>query len=134
MALINCPECGKQVTDTIEQCIHCGYMLHKHTNPQCPECGKEVENTQKQCNNCGFLLSNNEDANEQVDNCEEQDKDNPALKQCKRCKRYVSIMLDVCPHCGNDIRTHATIVLQGLKTAICIGLLFYGLYLLIGLL
>ena len=31
--LITCPECGKEVSDTIEQCIHCGYRL-KPKNPQ----------------------------------------------------------------------------------------------------
>lgn len=37
MALIKCPECGKEVSDTCEQCIHCGYKLKKdvkeETNP-----------------------------------------------------------------------------------------------------
>lgn len=28
MALINCPECRKEVSDTAEQCIHCGCVLH----------------------------------------------------------------------------------------------------------
>jgi DNA-directed RNA polymerase subunit RPC12/RpoP len=27
MALINCPECGNQVSDKAKQCIHCGYPL-----------------------------------------------------------------------------------------------------------
>ena len=27
MALIKCPECGKEISDTCEQCIHCGYRL-----------------------------------------------------------------------------------------------------------
>ena len=27
MALINCPECGKEVSDKAEVCIHCGYPL-----------------------------------------------------------------------------------------------------------
>ena len=31
--LITCPECGKEVSDTIEQCIHCGYRL-KPKSPQ----------------------------------------------------------------------------------------------------
>lgn len=30
MALIKCPECGKDVSDTIESCIHCGYRLRKN--------------------------------------------------------------------------------------------------------
>ena len=29
MALINCPECGKQVSDSAKACIHCGYQLEK---------------------------------------------------------------------------------------------------------
>lgn len=29
MALINCPECGKEVSDKAENCIHCGYVLKK---------------------------------------------------------------------------------------------------------
>ena len=31
MALINCPECGKEVSDKAEVCIHCGYPLHDET-------------------------------------------------------------------------------------------------------
>ena len=27
MALIKCPECGKEISDTCQQCIHCGYSL-----------------------------------------------------------------------------------------------------------
>jgi len=32
MALIKCPECGKDVSDTITQCIHCGFFLKKQNN------------------------------------------------------------------------------------------------------
>ena len=27
MALINCPECGKQISDKAEKCIHCGHQM-----------------------------------------------------------------------------------------------------------
>lgn len=27
MALIKCPECGKNISDKAYQCIHCGYPL-----------------------------------------------------------------------------------------------------------
>ena len=27
MALINCPECGKEISDKAKNCIHCGYPL-----------------------------------------------------------------------------------------------------------
>lgn len=29
MALIKCPECGKEVSDRADKCINCGYPLHK---------------------------------------------------------------------------------------------------------
>lgn len=28
MALINCPECGHEVSDTVQQCPHCGYTIN----------------------------------------------------------------------------------------------------------
>ena len=31
MTLIKCPECGKDVSNTCDQCIHCGYRLIKTT-------------------------------------------------------------------------------------------------------
>ena len=29
MALIKCPECGRDVSNKAEKCIHCGYPLHQ---------------------------------------------------------------------------------------------------------
>ena len=29
MSLIKCPECGKEVSDKSEVCIHCGYPINK---------------------------------------------------------------------------------------------------------
>ncbi len=29
MALIKCPECGKEVSDRAKACIHCGYPLNE---------------------------------------------------------------------------------------------------------
>lgn len=37
MALIKCPECGNEVSDTAQSCPKCGYALHK--TPACPKCG-----------------------------------------------------------------------------------------------
>lgn len=50
MALIKCPECGKDVSDKSDVCIHCGYPLkeyilqNKYTLAMqhgCPKCGHE---------------------------------------------------------------------------------------------
>ena len=32
MALIKCPECGKDISDTVKSCIHCGYMINLKEN------------------------------------------------------------------------------------------------------
>lgn len=29
MALINCPECGKEISDKSQSCIHCGYPIQQ---------------------------------------------------------------------------------------------------------
>lgn len=34
MALINCPECGKEISDTTDKCPHCGYPLMKIQNEE----------------------------------------------------------------------------------------------------
>lgn len=29
MALIHCPQCGKEISDKASQCVHCGYTMNK---------------------------------------------------------------------------------------------------------
>lgn len=36
MALINCPECQKQISDTTASCPHCGYKLSVEQAPSAP--------------------------------------------------------------------------------------------------
>lgn len=61
MALIKCPECGKQVSDKSDKCIHCGFPLYLDTNGKiekvkCPYCGTENPEHKKECVNCGAKL------------------------------------------------------------------------------
>lgn len=32
MALIKCPECGREISDTADHCVHCGYPMKKAVN------------------------------------------------------------------------------------------------------
>jgi|GEM_PF-2481364 len=34
MALINCPECNKEISDKVKACIHCGYPLEQEVEPE----------------------------------------------------------------------------------------------------
>lgn len=45
MALIKCPECGREISDKSKICIHCGYPLENEKDKKelcvkCPECEK----------------------------------------------------------------------------------------------
>ena len=46
MALIKCPECGKEISDKSDKCIHCGYPLSKECENQSSNfifCGVELQ-------------------------------------------------------------------------------------------
>lgn len=47
MALINCPQCGKQVSDKALKCPHCGLDMSVPYEPQKPQPQKVEENTKK---------------------------------------------------------------------------------------
>ena len=57
MALIECPECGKKISDQAKMCPHCGMPLEKTII--CPECGEEISSEEKNCPACGFPVKKN---------------------------------------------------------------------------
>lgn len=58
MALINCPECGKEVSDKALKCPDCGYVLKEEEKIKiiCPECGVELIGDEDKCPACGFPI------------------------------------------------------------------------------
>ena len=63
MALINCPNCGKEVSDQAASCIHCGAEIPTPKPEEvdegparCPECGTEIQGDEEACQNCGCPL------------------------------------------------------------------------------
>lgn len=52
MALIHCPECGHEISDSVKSCPNCGIQI-----TVCPECGKVFSGEREQCDNCGFQIS-----------------------------------------------------------------------------
>ena len=64
MALIKCPNCGKEISDRAEACCGCGYHLICELEPEsekrkCPECGQELEEGAIVCSNCGRPIEEN---------------------------------------------------------------------------
>lgn len=60
MALINCPECGKQISDKAEKCPKCGKKLNENKKI-CSECGTELNEDEKVCHNCGYPVESKND-------------------------------------------------------------------------
>lgn len=57
MAMIQCPNCGKDVSDKAQRCVHCGYTLKEAPPPVCPECGTELEEGATVCKKCGCPIT-----------------------------------------------------------------------------
>lgn len=51
MALINCKECGQQISDSATVCPHCGAPVVKDV--YCQSCGTKVPENTKFCPSCG---------------------------------------------------------------------------------
>lgn len=56
MALINCPECGKEVSDQAPACIHCGFPLNNTNNINLQQ---YISNIESQLNRIGDSFINN---------------------------------------------------------------------------
>ena len=56
MALISCPECGREVSTAAEACPQCGYPIHSETpelaSPTCYTCSATATT---RCQRCGAL-------------------------------------------------------------------------------
>ena len=80
MALINCPECGKQISNKASQCIHCGFPL-KHDNSDPSMQHTTIRSTRK--------------ANSIM----------PAFSICKTCGWHIPDGMGFCPKCANLINS-----------------------------
>ena len=55
MAMIKCPECGREISDKAKKCVHCGKILieDKPAAKICSDCGKENPIDVTECIHCG---------------------------------------------------------------------------------
>lgn len=68
MAMISCPNCGKQISDRAKACPGCGYVLQKKEEVVeeqskkivCKECGTEITPDMGVCPNCGCPIEKEE--------------------------------------------------------------------------
>lgn len=86
MALINCPECNKEISDKAEICINCGYKLPKpkpkFQGVYCPRCLKSSMKLDNQDNICTFChIKKIDSIIGTIEEIYDYDKNHPELKQ-----------------------------------------------------
>lgn len=112
MALIKCPECGKEISDRAKACIHCGYPLEdglpcstsngveaeKHSTAmatwECAVCGTICEHSTEPeiCSLCGVERKEGERARKKGDDY---------LNRKNRKKTNATSLIPSCPKCGS---------------------------------
>lgn len=128
MALIKCPECGKEISDKAPACIHCGYPLSSTDIPTATEAPTKCEDTILYINDKEYdtaellpLIKSNQkivaiqklttnikvglaDAKDIVDTLEKTghvpNRYMQNLISCPACGNKMSNEASVCPHCG----------------------------------
>lgn len=58
MAMMECPNCGEQVSDKAKKCVHCGAVLIPEEKRYCQECGAELDTEADVCPKCGCPVEN----------------------------------------------------------------------------
>lgn len=76
MAMIQCPECGQEISDKAKKCIHCGKVLVEEPKKFCSECGKEIPLDSEECPFCGCPVEPEKKENEVVNQIVEKAKNN----------------------------------------------------------
>lgn len=61
MALINCPECGKEVSDKATICIYCGFPLSLTTNTTCKIGNESFDLSEYQMKLCSLSAESRND-------------------------------------------------------------------------
>ena len=70
MSLIKCPNCGEEISDTAEKCIHCGIQLKQKQEKEikCPECGTVFVSSEMQCPKCGYSVEKIKQTKKKINN------------------------------------------------------------------
>lgn len=89
MAMIQCPECGQEISDKAKKCIHCGKIFVEESivneEIKCSECGAILLETDQICPNCGCpvekITSGDQTTPQQVEVA--------SIKMAKKTKKFM---------------------------------------------
>lgn len=88
MAMMECPNCGEQVSDKAKKCVHCGTILIAEEKRYCQECGAELEEGADVCPKCGCPAENVENNETQVP----QQVEVTGVKIARKSKKIMAIV------------------------------------------
>ena len=116
MALIICPECGKEISDKAKCCIHCGYPLEEMQKAQQEQEERywEVPFSAQDC-----IKDENGIAGP-----EPEELSGLRKIECPSCGKYVSAKATDCPHCGCGINVRAEGIKWGDVASVIIAAIF----------
>lgn len=113
MALIKCPECGKEVSDSVRFCDNCGHkfsetvvdVVSEQNEPtqisgEIDTNAKKVKKKKLYCTNCGAVLNNFK----RCDNCGIKAY-NKARKYCRYCGKEMASSSKKCQFCGKNSKS-----------------------------
>lgn len=114
MALINCPECDKEISDKTSCCPHCGYpvyleMNHYFGKKKCPYCGTINEHYSANCKNCNGILPESEDLLNKEIEIEKAEISEEVFfhgtTNCPNCGFFMPGNYIHCENCGHDLHS-----------------------------
>ena len=85
MAIINCPECNGQISDTCKNCIHCGAEI-----VICPECKSVQVEGAEACSKCGYSFKKPEPVNTKSTDEEEKSRKITAMQFVEAFGKVIS--------------------------------------------
>lgn len=125
MALIKCPECGKEISDKASACPNCGCPSSEWSksnksddggadveSERCLYCGSENIGEDGYCENCGMKLDPSYQQGHAItakttDKNTFDESKTRKTSRCVRCGSQIPEGIDVCPHCGYSYITQS---------------------------
>ncbi len=110
--IINCPECGKEISDKAEICIGCGFPIKKYLENEetknneriCPYCGSKNLDKNGYCDDCGMKqpIYQESHSNKNIDDKKEGHK----FSGIYRNTLLGGLQEVYCPRCGSENCSH----------------------------
>ena len=120
MALIICPECGKEISDKAKCCIHCGYPLEEMQKAQ-----QEQEERYWEVDPDSVNSNKSEDG---IAGPEPEEISEAVFVNCPVCGKQVSSKTYDCPNCGHPINEKPGISFGMVLLAVIAGILILSIF------